>query len=87
MTAFYKVVEEGFIVVFGTNGSDSVNAISEAEYNSLTEMFQERPKAPEGYEYMIQDEPREWVLVELPPEPDDDLSGDELADILLGGAT
>lgn len=85
MTAFYKVVEEGFIVGFGTNGSDSVNAISEAEYNSLTEMFQERPKAPEGYEYMIQDEPREWVLVELPPE-DPDLTADEAMEILLGGA-
>ena len=35
---------------------------------------------------MIQDDPREWVLVELPPDPDDDVSGDELVDILLGGA-
>ena len=86
MIAFYKVVEDGFVAGFGTNGPDSATEITEAEYESLTEMFQARPDAPDGYAYMIQDNPREWVLVELPPDPDDDLSGDELVDILLGGA-
>ena len=87
MTAFYKVVEDGFVAGFGTNGGDEVTGITETEYNALAEMFADRPTAPEGYAYMIQDDPREWVLVELPPGPDDDLSGDELVDVLLGGAT
>ena len=86
MIAFYKVVEDGFVAGFGTNGGDNADAISEAEYDALSEMFQNRPTAPAGYAYMIQDDPREWVLVELPPDPDDDVSGDELVDILLGGA-
>ena len=48
-------------------------------------MIADRPTAPEGYAYMIQDDPREWVLVELPPE-DPDLTADEAMEILLGGA-
>lgn len=86
MIAFYKVVEDGYIVGFGTNGSDSATEIAEAEYESLTEMFQTRPDAPDGYAYMIQDDPREWVLVELPPEPDPDINDSEALEILLGGA-
>ena len=86
MTAYYIVVEDGFVTGFGTNGGNDVTGITETEYNALADMIADRPTAPAGYAYMIQDDPREWVLVELPPDPDDDLSGDELVDILLGGA-
>ncbi len=85
MTAFYKVVEDGFVAGFGTNGGDNVTAISETEYDSLTEMFQDRPTAPEGYAYMIQDDPREWVLVELPPD-DPEMDDSEAFEFLFGGA-
>lgn len=84
MTDFYKIVKNGFVVGFGVNGSDDANAISEAEYDSLAEMFQDRPSAPEGYAYMIQDNPREWVLVELPPEMDEEIDDSEALEILLG---
>lgn len=87
MTDFYKIVSGGYITGFGTNGSDNVTAITEAEYNDLSEMFAARPTAPEGYAYMIQDDPREWVLVELPPDPDEDIDDSEALEILLGGAT
>lgn len=85
MTAYYKVVEGGFVVGFGTNGGDGVTAIAEAEYVELQTVFADRPTAPEGYAYMIQDDPREWVMVELPHE-DPDLTADEAMEILLGGA-
>lgn len=85
MTAFYKVVESGYIVGFGTNGADNVTAITEDEYNELAEMFATRPTAPEGYAYMIQDDPREWVMVEMPPDPDPELTDAEALEILLGG--
>lgn len=85
MTAYYKVVEGGFVVGFGTNGGDEVTGITETEYNALADMIADRPTAPEGYAYMIQDDPREWVLVALPPE-DPDLTADEAMEILLGGA-
>jgi hypothetical protein len=85
MTAFYKVVEDNFVAGFGTNGGDEVTGITETEYNALAEMFADRPTAPEGYAYMIQDDPREWVLVELPPDPDEDIDDAEAFAIIFGG--
>ena len=85
MTAFYKIVEDSYIVGFGTNGGGEVSAITEDEYNDLTEMFATRPTAPNGYAYMIQNDPREWVLVELQPDPDPELTDAEALEILLGG--
>ena len=85
MVDFYKVVESGYIVCFGTNGPDNVTEITEAEYNSLSEMFAERPTAPDGFEYLLQDDPLEWVLVELPPDPDPEIDDAEALEILLGG--
>ena len=86
MTAYYKIVEDGFVTGFGTNGGDDVTGITETEYNALADMIADRPTAPEGYAYMIQDDPREWVLVELPSDPDDDVDDSEAMSILLGGA-
>lgn len=86
MTAFYKIVSNGFIDGFGTNGNDTVTAITEEEYDALTAMFAERPTAPSGFAYVMQDNPREWVLVELPPDDDPDLDEAELLNILMGGA-
>lgn len=87
MTAFYKIVENGFATGFGTNGGDDVTGITETEYNALLEMFAARPTAPDGYAYRLQDDPREWVLVEMPPDPDEDIDDAEALEILLGGAT
>ena len=87
MTNFYKVLDGNYIDGFGSNGADNVTAITEDEYNALTEMLTARPTAPEGYAYMIQDNPREWVLVELPPMPEPELTDEEALEILLGGAT
>lgn len=83
MNDFYKVVSDGYVDGFGTNGADNVTAITEAEYNALTAMFAARPTAPDGYAYLLQDDPREWVLVEMPEEDIDDA---EALEILLGGA-
>lgn len=86
MIQFYKVIENNLIFGFGTNGPDTVTEISESEYSGLVTMFRNRPTAPEGYGYVLQDEPREWVLVELPPAPEDDeISPEEAMEILMGG--
>lgn len=87
MTDFYKIVDNGYIVGFGTNGSDSVISVAEDEYDALVSMFAERPTAPSGYAYLLQDDPLEWVLVELPPEPEPDIDDAEALDILLGRET
>ena len=85
MTAFYKIVSNGFIDGFGTNGNDTVTAITEEEYDSLIAMFAERPTAPSDYAYVMQDTPREWVLVELPPD-DPEMDDSEAFEFLFGGA-
>lgn len=86
MRAFYKIVNgQNMIDGFGTNGPDTVAEITEAEYGELQAMFTNRPTAPAGYAYLLQDNPREWVLVELPPDPDPDVDDAEALSILLGG--
>ena len=85
MTEFYKIVDgDGFISGFGTNGSDSMTAITEEEYNNLLTMFSNRPTAEEGHAYILRDNPREWVLIEVPVEPDEP-DAEEALSILLGG--
>ena len=80
MTAFYKIVSGGFIDGFGTNGSDGVDEITEAEYQHLRAVFAERPTPPEGYDYRLRED-LSWELVETEePELDDS----EALSILLG---
>lgn len=77
MKPFYKIVENNLISGFGTNGPDTVMEITEAEYSEIVSMFRNRPTAPEGYAYVLQDEPMEWVLVELPPAPVEPITEEE----------
>ena len=86
MIEFYKVVSGNYIDGFGTNGPDSVTGITESEYEQLQTVFAERPTPPEGFGYLLRDDPLEWVLVEIQPEPDPDLDDEEALEILLGGA-
>lgn len=71
MTAFYKVIENGYITGIGTNGPDTVEAITEEEYRELRSIIHDAPHdAPVGYAYMLRADTLTWELVELPPEPD-----------------
>ena len=72
MTDFYKVIENGYIVGIGTHGSDTVEAITEAEYDQLLSIIQTKPLAPSGYEYMLRAADLEWELTEVEPEPEPD---------------
>lgn len=84
MTAFYKVVSDGFIDGFGTNGNDEVTEITEAEYGELVAFFHTRPTAPDGKAYRMKADPLEWVLVDAPIE-DDDIDDAEAYNIIFGG--
>lgn len=85
MTAFYKIVSDGFVDGFGTNGNDSVTGISEAEYKELMAFFHTLPVAPAGKKYLMRAEPLAWVLVDE-PDPDPELDDAEALEIILGGA-
>ena len=82
MTAFYKQIDNGYIIGIGTNGPDTVTEITEAEYNEILSIVHSAPVAPDGYTYCLTEE-LEWVLEELPPEPDD-IDSNEALDILFG---
>lgn len=71
MKEYYKIVNENIIEGFGTNGPNSVEEITEDEYYTLMDMFINRPSASIGYVYLMQDSPREWILVEIPIEPEE----------------
>lgn len=85
MRAFYKLVHDGYIDGFGTNGGDDVTKITEAEYNELNEFFKTMPKAPDGKMYRMKADPLEWVLFDAPIE-DDDIDDAEAYNIIFGGA-
>lgn len=84
MTAFYKVITNGFIDGFGTNGNDEVTGITEAEYGELIAFFRARPTAPDGKMCRLKADPLEWVLVDAPIE-DDDIDEAEAYNIIFGG--
>jgi len=85
MTAFYKIVDNGYVAAIGTNGNDSVTEITEAEYNNLLSLIRSAPSAPDGFQYRLRADTLEWELVELPEPQDEELTADEALDIILGG--
>lgn len=72
MRAYYKQIEDGYIIGIGTNGNDSVPEISETEYNQLRSIIKARPEDPDGYTWMLRADTLEWEIVEVPPEPEPD---------------
>ena len=77
---YLKAIANGYImslhiVTIGGN-------IDKNEFDELKAMFQERPEAPDGYQYLLRADTLEWEMVEIPH--DDDLDDSEALDILMG---
>lgn len=85
MVQFYKVIENGYIVGIGTNGPDTVPAVTEAEYEELLSVIRNAPSAPEGYAYLLRADTLTWELTELPPEPEPEPTAEDILDTLFGG--
>lgn len=77
MTAFYKIVHDGYIEGFGTNGGDDAAEITEAEYAALRAVFAARPHA-DGCDYRLRED-LTWEAVESEPYPEEELTADEIA--------
>ena len=87
---YSKIVIDGYIAGLGTQEcrSNIDGDITEAEYNSIMAVIQNRPQA-DGKGYRLKTD-LTWEEYDLPPvvlSDDDELSTDEAMDILLGGAT
>lgn len=83
MTAFYKIVNDGYIEGFGTNGGDDVSEITEAEYAEILAVFADRPRK-DGYDYRLRDD-LTWEEVKIEPDPEEELTESEVYEILFGG--
>ena len=83
---YFKSLSDGYIYAIGTGPAGT--EITEAEYNEIMAIIQNRPTA-EGKGYRLKTD-LTWEEYDLPPEPkpsdEDEISADEALNILLGGA-
>ena len=87
MRYYAQYSDSGYLFAISTGYGDA--EITEAEYNEIMAIIQNRPTA-EGKGYRLKAD-LTWEEYDLPPEPEpsdeDELSEAEALDILLGGAT
>ena len=80
---FYKRIENGYLTQINIDSGGT--EITETEYNEILSVIRSIPTAPKGYSYRLT-ENLEWELYELPAVEDEELTGEEALEILLGGA-
>ena len=85
----YIISENGYVKRVEASNCGSGQKITEAEYNEILEIIQNRPIA-DGKGYRLKTD-LTWEEYDLPPEPEpsdeDELSDTQALNILLGGAT
>lgn len=83
----YKQIENECISAIGTGyGGEE---ITPEEYAQIMAAIQNRPEAPEGYDYRLKTDLtwEEYALPEAEPEADNEISDSEALAIILGGET
>lgn len=78
---YYKIVDDGIVGSIGTVNEDGAGNISQQEYETLLAMFRAMPK-----DKQIADLNGNYEYVDRPEsDTDDEVTTDELIEILLGG--
>ena len=81
---YFKQLQNNYIIAIGTGAGGT--EISEAEYNDIMAIIQNRPAA-EGKGYRLKTD-LTWEAYDLPPEPEpsdeDELSDAEALNIIMG---
>lgn len=78
-------IADGYIIGVCESESHFPNEITKAERDEIFNLLMSRPKAEEGYQYMLKADNLEWELVALPvPSEDDEIDADEALSILTG---
>lgn len=71
MVPYYKVVEDGFIVGVGTNGSDRADAITKKTYDKIIKLYRSKPEHDDTFDWWLTEQ-YEWFRVDYPePEPEE----------------
>ena len=79
------MLDNGYIIAI-TTGYGQIQ-ISDDDYSRIYDLIQQKPTAPNGYDYALKDNTLEWELVALPPEPEPvetDPTADEILNIIMG---
>ena len=62
------------------------DAITQAEYERVKAIVDQRPVPPDGYGYRLSAD-LTWELYELPEDADPELTAEEALDIIVGGGS
>lgn len=79
--AYYKTIEDGYIVAIGNGGMGE--EITDTEYNNILSVIHNKPKETTEIGYRLKSD-LTWEQYEKEPEPEPDLTNDEILAILLG---
>ena len=83
---YYKQIIDNYLTAIGTGPGNT--EITEAEYNQILSIIQNRPQS-EGKGYRLKTD-LTWEEYDLPPEPEpsdeDEISDEEAFNILIGGS-
>ena len=72
-----KVIYDDYIIGIGENPIVK-EGITQKEYDELTNIFRNKPTAPDGFHYMLRADNLNWELVENPTEePEEEGNDDE----------
>lgn len=81
---FYKIISDGYILAVGTDiGGTEITA---AEYDEIMAVIRNKPAATETTDYRLKEDLTWEAYPVEPPDPDPELDGDDVLEILLGGA-
>ena len=80
---FYKQIDNGYILMIGTGNGGT--EITESEYNEIMTVIRNHP-VREGYGYRLKTDLtwEEYENPTPPPDPSEEVSGDEVLDALEG---
>ena len=69
MDKYFKIIEDGYILLVGTGSSD--NEITREEYETILSVIENRPMAEPGYTYKLRTD-LSWELCEVPSVTEED---------------
>lgn len=79
---YFKDIEGGYIIAIGTGGNGV--EITEDGYDEIMTVVQNKPPRTEDKDYRLKPD-LTWEEYDRPPDPEPEVEGEELLNILLGG--
>lgn len=81
---YFKIVDSDYIVAIGKGNSGT--EITELEYNEILAVIRNKPQDTATIGYKLKTD-LTWESYEKEPQPEPDLSADEIVNIIFGGVS